>query len=105
MKPVSSKLKNQQAIEATCKRFNVDRLELFGSALEDEQKARDYDFVVQLGKESRGRLLKDFLGFAESLESVLGKPVELLTERSLKNPYFRRIVMKQKEIVYERYHG
>ncbi|MCZ6672738.1 MAG: nucleotidyltransferase domain-containing protein [Verrucomicrobia bacterium] len=104
MKPIISRLKKQEAVEAACRRFHVDRLELFGSALVDEENAKDYDFIVQLGQESRGQLLRDYLGLAESLESILGKPVELLTERSLKNPYFRRNVMEQKEIVYERSH-
>ena len=85
--------------------YHVQRLDLFGSALLDEQAANDYDFLVQFTEDSQGRRLKDFLGLAESLESVLGKPVELLTERSLKNPHFRETVLSQKETVYERSHG
>ncbi len=104
MKPVISGLKKQQAVDVICKRYHVERLELFGSALLDEGNAKDYDFLVEFGQPSRGRLLKDFLGLAESLESALGKPVELLTNRSLKNPYFRQTVLRQKEIVYERSH-
>ncbi len=104
MKSEYKELRKQKEIEETCRRFHVDRLELFGSALESEKKANDYDFVVRLGKESRGRLLKDYIGLAESLESLLGKPVELVTEKSLKNPYFREKVMRQKRVVYERTH-
>ena len=100
-----SSLENQEAVEAACRRHNVERLELFGSALANESQARDYDFLVQLGEQSRGRLLEDFLGLAEALESALGKPVDLVTERSLKNPYFRESVMKRKRVVYERAHS
>jgi predicted nucleotidyltransferase len=105
MKAAITRLKKQKAVEEACSRFHVQRLELFGSALINEDNARDYDFLVELGPESRGQLLKDYLGLAELLETLLGKPVDLLTERSLKNPYFRESVMKQKEIVYERSHS
>ena len=104
MKPVISRLKKQQAVDAICKQYDVERLELFGSALLDEGNAKDYDFLVEFGQRSQGRRLKDFLGLAESLESTLGKPVELLTNRSLKNPFFRQSVMRQKEIIYARSH-
>jgi uncharacterized protein len=105
MKQTIYRLKRQEAVEAICRKFQLERLELFGSALLDEENANDYDFLVAFSEESKGKRLKDFLGLAEALEAALGKPVELLTERSLKNPHFRETVMGQKEIVYERPHG
>ena len=105
MKRGGSSLEKQSAVEAACRLHHVERLDLFGSALVSEADARDYDFLVQLIEQSRGRLLEDFLGLADSLEGVLGKPVDLVTERSLKNPYFRDSVMRQKKVVYERAHS
>jgi uncharacterized protein len=37
-----------------------------------------------------------------SLENVLKRPVDLLEEKAIKNPYFRRSVEEKKQLVYER---
>jgi len=92
----------EEQVAEACQHYHIKRLELFGSAVGDAQNAKDYDFLVEFGEESRGRMLADFLGLAESLEKALGKPVDLVTPRSLKNPYFRQTVMDRKRLVYER---
>jgi predicted nucleotidyltransferase len=37
---------------------------------------------------------------AEAIEEVLGRPVELLTERMIRNPYFRAAVDKERQVIY-----
>ena len=41
MKPVISGQKKQQAVDVICKRYQVERLELFGSALLEDGNAVD----------------------------------------------------------------
>ncbi len=96
------RLVKQEAVEALCLRFHVQSLDLFGSATRDEGAANDYDFLVEFTPGAKGKLLQSYLGLADGLESALGKPVELLTPRSLKNPLFRQRVLDEKERVYER---
>jgi len=85
-----------------CRRFQVEQLEIFGSAAEGAAQVRDYDFLVRFTHEAKGRLLKNYLGLAETLERILGRPIDLITERSLRNPYLKAAVNRQRKTVYER---
>ena len=42
-----------------------------------------------------------FLVFADALEQLLGRKVDLLTERMIRNPYFRATVEASRQTVYE----
>jgi predicted nucleotidyltransferase len=87
-----------------CRRFNVERLELFGSAARGsfQSASSDLDFIVRFSASSTGSYLDRYLDFAESLEALFRRPVDLLTERSIRNPYFRRSVEATRQAVYER---
>ena len=87
-----------------CRRFNVERLDLFGSAARGsfQSASSDLDFIVRFSASSAGSYLDRYLDFAESLEKLFERPVDLLTERSIRNPYFRRSVEATRQAVYER---
>jgi predicted nucleotidyltransferase len=42
-----------------------------------------------------------FLDFAEALEGLLGRKVDLLTERMIRSPDFRAAVEETRQVVYE----
>jgi len=70
-------------------RFAVKRLALFGSAARDE--LRD-DSDIDLLVEFEGPATFDgYFGLKDHLETLLGRPVDLVTERGLK-PRVRRSV-------------
>lgn len=78
----------QAEIAALCQRYGVRRLELFGSAAKgtfDAEKS-DLDFVVDLGVYGPD-VTKRYLRFAEALEALFGRPVDLLTVPSIRSPY------------------
>lgn len=100
-----AQLLKRKEIEQICRDFRIQQLDLFGSALKDEKSARDYDFLVNLGNCPRGTLLKTYLEFADALEDLLGKPVDLVTEGSLKNPYFRDQVLNERQTIYAESQG
>ena len=71
-----------------CETFGVGRLELFGSAGTQEfGEASDVDFIVKFADRSPGYADR-YLDFAEALEELLGREVDLVTERSIQNPFF-----------------
>lgn len=98
---------NRTALVALCRRYRVDRLYLFGSAASgcfDSQRS-DLDFLVSfVDREPTGEYADRYLDFAEGLERLLGRPVDLLTEQSIRNPYFRREVESTRQLIYERPH-
>lgn len=89
-------------IDSLCERYGVERLELFGSAgtrsFDDES---DLDFIVTFADRSAGYADR-YLDFAESLETLLGRTVDLVTERSIKNPFFQSSVDATRQVIYDR---
>ena len=59
------------------------------------------DFIVQFTRTGYAGYADAFLDFAEALERLLGRKVDLLTERMIRNPYFRASVEATRQIVYE----
>ena len=90
-------------IRDLCQTLGVERLELFGSALRDDfdQNRSDLDFLVTFAPaSSRKSLAERYLALAEGLEGVLGKPVDLLTQASLHNPFLKESIESGKQTVY-----
>ncbi len=95
---------NRQALAELCRRFNVHRLYLFGSAATDRfnHGASDLDFLVEMAdRQPTGAYADRYLGLAEALEKLFGSSVDLVTEESIRNPYFRREVEATRQLIYE----
>ena len=89
-------------IAELCEEFGVERLELFGSAATGEvEEANDIDFIVRFADRSPGYANR-YLDFAKALEELLDRKVDLVTERSIQNPYFRRSVDASRRVIYDR---
>ena len=91
-------------IAALCRRFGVNRLDLFRSAATGafREDGSDLDFVVAFADTRSPGYADRYLDLAEALEALLGRDVDLVTERSIRNPYFRRAVEATRQPVYER---
>ena len=94
---------HQQALETLCQRFQVKKLEVFGSVVTQKFDAdhSDLDFIVTFADEEFGTLADRYFTFADALERLFQRPVDLLTERSLRNPYFIEEVNRTRQKVYE----
>ncbi len=95
---------SRPALDEICRRFNVRRLYVFGSAATGGFKisSSDIDFLVDLADREPTRDYADrYLGLADSLEALFSRPVDLLTEQSLRNPFLRREVQVTRELIYE----
>lgn len=95
----------RDALIALCKRYDVARLEVFGSALRaaDFDPARsDVDFLVTFAPHSRGNFAV-FLDFKEALEALLDRPVDLIERKTIeasRNFIRRRRILEEAEAVY-----
>ena len=92
----------RDAIAALCKKYGVANLDLFGSGTTEEWRPldSDLDFVVAFRPDPNGRLADRYLGLAEDLESLFGRPVDLITPASIRNPYFRQRVDATRSRIY-----
>ncbi|TAK20701.1 MAG: hypothetical protein EPO26_16885 [Chloroflexota bacterium] len=89
-------------LEQLCRHHHVHRLELFGSAAagSDRPGESDLDFLVEFEPMPSGSYADAYFGLLESLEALLGRPVDLVVPSAIKNPYFRQAVEQTKALVY-----
>ncbi len=84
-----------------CQQYAVKRLEAFGSLARGTADASsDVDLLVEFHDPTQ-RLARRFFGLLHYLEDHLGREVDLLTASSLRNPYFKARVEKEKVLLYE----
>jgi predicted nucleotidyltransferase len=90
-------------IAELCRSYRVERLDLFGSAAtgEFDEMPGDYDFIVRFENSVEPGVAHRYLELAERLEAILEHPVDLLTDRAFRNPYFAQSVQETRTIVYE----
>jgi predicted nucleotidyltransferase len=95
--------KNKTELAEACRRFGVRRLEVFGSAARDDfdPMKSDFDFIVSFADKTPGTYADRYFDFAAAIEKLLGRKIDLLTERCIRNPYFRREVEAARQIVYD----
>lgn len=86
-----------------CERYGVEKLELFGSAARGEfdPAKSDLDFIVQMKGRREPGYASRFCDFADALESLYGRPVDLLTELMIRNPTFKSEVQKDRLVVVD----
>ncbi|MDD2764768.1 MAG: nucleotidyltransferase domain-containing protein [Opitutaceae bacterium] len=87
-----------------CRRFGVERLYVFGSAASGgfDPQASDLDFLVRMAdRRPTGAYADRYLGLAKALEALFGRRVDLVTEQSIRNPYFRSEIEVSRRLVYE----
>ena len=92
----------QSAVADLCRQFHVERLYLFGSATRQEfDPARsDLDFVVAFQPLPTGPYADAYFGLAHALEDLFHRRVDLVTERSIRNPYFKEEVEETRQLLY-----
>ena len=92
----------RERIAEHCRRLNVRRLDVFGSAVNgnfDEEKS-DIDFLVEFGKHERLDLFDQYFDLANSLEALFNRKVDLVTADAVTKPRFRANLEATKEPVY-----
>jgi uncharacterized protein len=90
-----------EEIAALCQRFGVRKLKVFGSAAtgDFDETSSDIDLIADFADRSPG-YARRYLAFAEALEALFGRPVDLLTNQPIENPYFRDSVDRTRITIY-----
>ncbi len=80
---------DSDAIAAACRRYGVKRLVIFGSAVTErfDEATSDVDFLVEFQDDLESRF-DAYFGLKETLEDLLGHPVDLVAWIALENPHF-----------------
>ncbi len=86
-----------------CRRYDVARLEVFGSAARGadfDPQTSDADFLVEFEPDSGQAPFDQYFGLAEALRRSLGRPVDLVESGAVHNPYLRAAIDRSRELVY-----
>jgi len=94
---------NTDKLIELCINHKVGQLYLFGSALSNQFKeSSDIDFLVQFSQVDLLEYFDNYMDFKEKLESLFGRSVDLVENQAIKNPVFRKVIDRQKQLIYER---
>ncbi len=94
---------SQAAIAALCRRFGVVRLDLFGSAATGTfaESGSDLDFVADFSDPApTADYAARYLDFANELESLLGRRVDLVSATALQGSRLAPAIAATRQRVY-----
>lgn len=88
-------------IRASCKKFNVRKLEVFGSAAGgDFREDSDVDFLVEFEDLFAPNISDRYFGLLEDLEKQCRRKVDLVEVASIANPFFKQSIDRSRTLIY-----
>jgi uncharacterized protein len=93
--------KYSDAINGLCSKYKVRELYAFGSVLGgDFNETSDIDLLVNFDSMEVANYTNNYFNFKFSLEDLFKRPVDLVEESALKNPYFKESISNSRQKVY-----
>ncbi len=94
---------NIKPITELCKKHNVKQIFIFGSILTKRFSPKsDIDFLVQFDDINPLYYFDNYMGLKEGLELLLNRQADLVENQAIKNPVLRKIIDREKVLIYER---
>jgi hypothetical protein len=94
-------LDNMDKIKTLCKSHNVRNLFAFGSVCTDKFNDKsDIDLLISFNSMDFGDYADTYFDLADKFENLFHRSVDLVTDKSLKNPYFIDSVNQTKTLLY-----
>lgn len=87
-------------IENYCQRWQITEFALFGSVLRDDFRPdSDIDVLITFAPNHHSTF-SDWLDMREEIEQRLGRKVDLIQKKLLKNPYSRAEILRTHQVIY-----
>ena len=84
-----------------CRHHHVKTLYAFGSALTDRfNNDSDVDLIVAFNEIPVEDYADNYFDFKFSLQDIFNRPVDLLEEQAIRNPYFLQNINRNKQLIY-----
>lgn len=95
-------LDNKDKISSLCKTYNVKELFAFGSVCTDRFNDKsDIDLLIVFNKMDYADYADSYFNLADEFEELFRRHVDLITDKSLSNPYFINSLNQTKTLIYE----
>ena len=93
-------LVSEDQLAAFCRRWKVQELALFGSVLRsDFRPDSDVDVLVTFAPNAAWSVF-DLVTMKEELEDLFGRPVDLVEQAGLRDPFRRHAILKHQKVLY-----
>lgn len=93
--------RNIDAIKKLCAVYAVAQMSVFGSVLTDRfNDDSDIDILVTFDALPVENYAENYLQLQESLQNLLGREVDLVEDKAIRNPVFRNQVDRTKVQIY-----
>ena len=94
--------KHRTDLAVLCRRHRVKTLEVFGSAADGafDPARSDLDFLVNFLPVQEGQIAPDYFGLLHALEDLFRCKIDLVMDKAIRNPYFRRGVDDSRRMIY-----
>jgi uncharacterized protein len=94
--------RNLEEIARLCRQYGVRRLAIFGSIVRGDfdPERSDADFLVEFEPVPASVRMQNYLGLREALGSLLSRPVDLIEDGAIRNPYILKSVAEQEQVLY-----
>lgn len=80
---------------------SVKTLYAFGSVVSAQMNDKsDIDFIVDFDTVDLQEYADNYFDFKFSLQDILKRPVDLIEEKAIRNPFFKQAVNNQRQLVY-----
>ena len=91
---------SDERIARFCKEWKITEMSLFGSVIRsDFRPDSDVDVLVSF-ETGAGRSLFELVTIREQLATLIGRPVDLVEEAGLRNPYRRASILRSTQVLY-----
>ena len=94
---------NINNLKSICKSLGIKRLYAFGSVVSDNfNDNSDIDFLLSFADNlSIEQYTNNYFALQYKLREMFNRKIDLVTERTLSNPYFIESIDETKELIYE----
>ena len=92
---------NIDSIITLCVNYNVKSLFAFGSVCTDKfNDLSDIDLLISFNTMDYADYADNYFSVADKFEEIFNRPVDLITDKSLSNPFFIDSINQTKTLIY-----
>lgn len=92
---------NKQNLIKLCKKYDIQTMYVFGSVNTDQfHETSDLDFLISFKEIPIEKYTDNYFLLHKELERIFERKIDLVTERSLSNPFFIESVEMTKQLLY-----
>jgi uncharacterized protein len=93
--------KNKDKVIELCESHKVKELYMFGSILTPNFNDKsDIDLLIQFNDIQIDQYFDNYMDLKEKLGYLFNREIDLLENQAIKNPIFRKIIDREKKLIY-----